>query len=96
MAFPSAALSPRGAVTLRVAVALVGGYGLANLTVLACRLLPLAGQDGARLGAMLAFMVFALVPVWVFTIRSPARMAAGLVLPAASLVLLLWSFGGLS
>ncbi|WP_372827413.1 iron uptake protein [Polaromonas sp.] len=86
--------SPRTRVALRVAAAVIGGYAwTASWVALLAALLPAAGMarsDAVVLAAMLGFVIYLLVLLWGFSMRSLARLwavlAGGTVLP----LLVLW------
>lgn len=70
------------AVVLRVTAALLGGYAFsAALVALLAAVLPLAGMarsEAVVLAAMLGFVLYLLVLLWAFSVRSLARLWAGL------------------
>ena len=70
------------AVVLRVTAALLGGYAFsAALVALLAAALPLAGMarsEAVVLAAMLGFLLYLLVLLWAFSVRSLARLWARL------------------
>lgn len=73
-------LPPASAVLLRVTGALLGGYGFtAALVALLAGALPLVGMarsEAVVLAAMLGFVIYLLVLLWAFSVRSLARLWA--------------------
>lgn len=72
-------------VSLRILLAVCGGYGLALLCAATLATgLPLAfSHDAVALAVMLAFIVQLLAILWVFATATLLRAALGLALPAA-------------
>ncbi|PAU87061.1 iron transporter [Pseudomonas sp. WN033] len=71
-------------IALRVLLALLGSYVLANLGAVAfAALLPLARVDAALVSIQLSFALYACAVVWVFAARTAWRAMAGLLLMAA-------------
>ncbi|NPD16987.1 DUF3649 domain-containing protein [Xinfangfangia sp. D13-10-4-6] len=78
-------------VASRSAAAILGGYLLANLFVLAFRrLVPIEPRDASQLALMLSFIVFAIAAIWAFAARDAWRAWAGILLPAAIFALIWW------
>lgn len=75
---------PRLNVTLRSAMALFGGYGVAALAAAAFAVgLPLPRAEAVTAAIMLSFIVHLLAVIWVFATATLLRAAAGLALAAA-------------
>lgn len=91
-------LPPASAVLLRVTGALLGGYAFtAALVALLAGALPLVGMarsEAVVLAAMLGFVIYLLVLLWAFSVRSLLRLGAvlgvGAALASGLVVLLRW------
>lgn len=79
-----------GPLLSRVVAALLGGYALAALTSVAAVALPISRTEAVLTGMQLSFVVYALVVVWVFAVRSATRAWVGLLVAAVPLVLAAW------
>lgn len=91
----SRAIADKLEVAGRTAASVFGGYLLAHLVALATRhFAPLSAADASRLGAMLAFIVFALAALWCFGVRRHWLVWAGVLGPVAALSALLYIFKG--
>ncbi|SDU03504.1 DUF3649 domain-containing protein [Halopseudomonas salegens] len=78
-------------VLLRVLIALVGGYLVANLGAVAlATLMPLARVDAALIAIQLSFAVYTGAIIWVFAARSAGRAFIGLLLAALVCLPLVW------
>ncbi|THF60726.1 iron transporter [Pseudothauera rhizosphaerae] len=78
-------------VTLRSALAILGGYGLAALAASAFAVgMPLPRVDAVTLAIMLSFIVYLLAVMWVFATATLLRAAAGLAVGAAVFGAWLW------
>jgi hypothetical protein len=80
----SLSLAPAGVqMTLRLVGAVVGGYAftavLVALLPVGLSLLGLARSEGVTLSAMLGFVIYLLVLIWAFSVRSLLRLWALLV-----------------
>ncbi|TCO74143.1 iron transporter [Rhodovulum euryhalinum] len=90
MAHPPPEARHRIAIAVRAAAAILGGYLMANLVVVVVqRAMPESGTDASRLGAMLGFILFAVVAIWAFSARSTWAAVTGIALPALLLTLVL-------
>ncbi len=75
----------------RLAAAVFGGYALAAaVAVFLGAVLPSARADAVLAGMQASFVVHTLAVIWAFSPGSPARVWAGLLVPAAVLVALGW------
>lgn len=73
----------RWQITLRVAVAIVCGYALANIAgILLSYLLPMSKSDAVMTSILLSFAIYAGAIMWVFAVRSVRKACAGLIVPA--------------
>lgn len=71
-------------ISLRVILAILGGYCLVNtLGILLAYLLPLTKSDAVMTAILLSFAVYAGCVIWVFAVQTLAKAALGLLLPAA-------------
>tara|TARA_B100000965_G_scaffold279187_1_gene237030 strand:+ start:974 stop:1333 length:360 start_codon:yes stop_codon:yes gene_type:complete len=90
---PVATSGPQGVrtrlwIAYRMTVAVGGGYALAALSSVAlANLLPMADEDAALLGTMLAFVVFAVAVMFCVAAKSLFRMTAAMSIATA----LLWA-----
>lgn len=92
MARSSSLTSRRMEVPLRAVTSIFGGYVLATAFVLCFRrLAPLGAGDATQLGVMIAFVLYAVVAVWCFSVQSLTRALAGVLLPAALLTAMAWA-----
>lgn len=80
---PMRRLGPRARVALRVAAAVIGGYAwTASWVALLAALLPVAGMarsEAVVLAAMLGYVIYLLVLLWAFSVRSMVRLGAVLI-----------------
>lgn len=86
-------------IALRVFVAIIGGYALANITaILLSYLLPMPKSDAVMTGILLSFAIYAGVIMWVFAVRSVRKACAGLIVPTLVLgaIALLLKFTGVA
>jgi Protein of unknown function (DUF3649) len=73
----------RWQIALRVAVAIAGGYALANITgILLSYLLPMPKSDAVMTGILLSFAIYAGAIMWMFAVRSVRKACAGLIVPS--------------
>lgn len=73
----------RWQIALRVAVAIVGGYTLANIVaILLSYLLPMSKSDAVMTGILLSFAIYTGAIMWVFAVRSVHKAWLGLVAPS--------------
>jgi hypothetical protein len=86
----------RWKITLRVLLAIMGGYVLTNLaSILISFLLPLPKSDAVMTALLLSFIIYTCVVIWVFSLRSLHTAFWGLFLTSAiigTLVFLLYFF----
>lgn len=79
------------AITLRVLLASVGGFVLANLSAIAIASVMTANKiDGITAGMMLSFIVYAIAVLLVFSVRSLCLAALSILLPCV--LLFVWLF----
>ena len=91
---PMTGLTDRLAVAGRVALAALGGYGVAALSAtLMALVLPIARSEAVSTGTLASFAIMAGAVVWVFAARTLARAALFLGLVAALLTASLWLAG---
>jgi len=91
--------SYRWQIALRVIVAIVGGYALANIvTILLSYVLPMPKSDAVMTGILLSFAIYAGAIMWVFTVRSVRKACAGLIVSSLILgvIALLLKFTGVA
>lgn len=91
--------SYRWQIASRVAVAILGGYALANITaILLSYLLPMPKSDAVMTGILLSFAIYTGAIMWVFTVRSVHKACAGLIAPSLILgaIALLLKFTGVA
>jgi hypothetical protein len=70
-------------ITLRVVIAILGGYALANITaILLSYLLPMPKSDAVMTGILLSFAIYAGAIIWVFAVRSMHKAWLGLIVPS--------------
>ena len=86
----------RKQVTLRVVIAILGGYMLANVaSIFLSYLLPMPKSDAVMTGLLLSFAIYAAAIMWVFAVRSFHKAWIGLAVPSLVLgiinLLLLWT-----
>lgn len=75
----------------RLAAAVFGGYALAAaVAVFLGAVLPSARADAVLAGMQLSFVVHTLAVIWAFSPVSPARVWAGLLVPAVVLATCGW------
>jgi len=89
----------RWQIALRVAVAIVGGYALANITaILLSYLLPMSKSDAVMTGILLSFAIYTGAIMWVFAVRSVKKACMGLIAPSLIIgaVALLLKFTGVA
>ncbi len=89
----------RWQITLRVAVAIVCGYALANIAgILLSYLLPMPKSDAVMTGILLSFAIYTGAIMWVFAVRSVRNACAGLIVPSLILgvIALLLKFTGVA
>lgn len=80
----------------RIIAAIVGGYLLANLIVIALSMvLPLSQAEGVGVGIQISFLVYALVVIWVFSVKKVSRVWQGLALACLVCGLIIGISGGL-
>lgn len=73
----------RWQIALRVAVAILGGYALANSAgILLSYLLPIPKGDAVMTGILLSFAIYAGAIMWVFAARSVRKACVGIIAPA--------------
>lgn len=73
----------RWEIALRVLVAILGGYVLANITaILLSYLLPMPKSDAVMTGILLSFSIYTGAIMWVFGVRSVHKAWLGLVAPS--------------
>lgn len=87
-------MAPAGAIVLRVTGAVAGGYVFcAALVALASTVLPLTGMprsEAVVLSAMLGFVLYLLMLMWAFSVRSLLRLWAVLAGGAAGTYGVVW------
>lgn len=84
-------------IALRVTVATVGGYALANISaILLSYLLPMPKSDAVMSGILLSFAIYTGAIMWVFAVRSVHKAWLGLIIPSLIMgtVALLLKFTG--
>jgi hypothetical protein len=89
----------RRQIALRVIVAIIGGYALANIiAILLSYLLPIPKSDAVMTGILLSFAIYAGAIMWVFAVRSVRKACVGLLAPSLVLgaVALLLKFAGVA
>ncbi|UMY17366.1 iron transporter [Methylobacterium organophilum] len=87
----SLSLADRAAVAGRIALAALGGYGLAALlTALLSLTLPLDRAEAVTASTLASFAVMALAVLYVFSARSLKAATIGLGLPLLGLGAALW------
>jgi len=89
----------RWQIALRVAVAILGGYALANIAAIAFSyLLPMPKGDAVMTGILLSFAIYIGAIMWVFAVRSVHKAWLGLVIPSLFLgtLALLLKFAGVA
>lgn len=70
-------------IALRVIVAIIGGYLLANISaILLSYLLPMPKSDAVMTGILLSFAIYAGAIMWVFAVRSIKKACVGLLVPS--------------
>lgn len=70
-------------IALRVIVAIIGGYLLANISaILLSYLLPMPKSDAVMTGILLSFAIYAGAIMWVFAVRSMKKACVGLLVPS--------------
>lgn len=73
----------RWQIALRVAVAIIGGYALANIAaILLSYLLPMPKSDAVMTGILMSFAIYTGAIIWVFAVRSVKKAWLGLVAPS--------------
>ncbi len=73
----------RWQIALRVIVAIIGGYLLANISaILLSYLLPMPKSDAVMTGILLSFAIYAGAIMWVFAVRSIKKACVGLLVPS--------------
>lgn len=73
----------RWQIALRVAVAIIGGYALANIAaILLSYLLPMPKSDAVMTGILMSFAIYTGAIMWVFAVRSVKKAWLGLVAPS--------------
>lgn len=73
----------RWQIALRAAVAIFGGYALANITaILLSYLLPMPKSDAVMTGVLLSFAIYTGAIMWVFSVRSIHKAWMGLAAPS--------------
>lgn len=89
-------LAYRAGVAARVLTAVVAGYdlgvGLGGAVAIAFRTFGVGPAASGQVGMMASFAFGAAVVVWIFAARDLKRMALGLLLPLAA-VLIVWTVG---
>lgn len=69
----------RWKITLRVMLAITGGYVLTNLaSILISFLLPLSKSDAVMTALLLSFIIYTCVVIWVFSVKSLRTVFLGL------------------
>lgn len=89
----------RWQIALRVVVAIIGGYTLANISaILLSYLLPMSKSDAVMTGILLSFAIYTGAVMWVFAVRSVKKACAGLIAPSLILgaIALLLKFTGVA
>jgi len=89
----------RWQIALRVAVAILGGYALANIAAITLSyLLPMPKGDAVMTGMLLSFAIYIGAIMWVFAVRSVHKAWLGLVVPSLVLgaLALLLKFAGVA
>jgi hypothetical protein len=89
----------RWQITLRVIVAILGGYALANIAaILLSYLLPMPKSDAVMTGILLSFAIYTGAIMWVFAVRSAHKAWLGIAAPTLVLgaVALVLKFSGVA
>lgn len=83
------------AISLRVLLASVGGFVLANLSAIAIASVMTADKvDGITAGMMLSFIVYAIAILLAFSVKSIRRAALSILLPCVLLFVWLYAVEG--
>jgi hypothetical protein len=89
----------RWQIALRVTVAMLGGYALANIAaILLSYLLPMPKSDAVMTGILLSFAIYAGAIMWMFAVRSVHKAWLGLAMPSLVLgaIALILKFAGVA
>ncbi|MET0355649.1 MAG: DUF3649 domain-containing protein [Cellvibrio sp.] len=82
----SSSTAYRREIATRFALAVIGGYALANISgIVLSYLLPMPKSDAVMTGILLSFAIYTCAVIWVFAVQSVRKAAVGLVAPSAVL-----------